>query len=255
MRGEQLAEELANRLAYSRTKWPPPWKRFARRTSRHRSRTPASGRTLVERDAALAKALAEKLNIDEAKVKAALDELDQSGKPPERQRSRNDWMRPSRRRDKPDPGRGGCCPEGGRQGSDPRRSLSRADYFALKTAASDAARLPRNTSSSMTGELSGPVNGTRQFGCSSIVPGWFWACRSPTASASERQQQPRRSASEIAMEGADGLLDVRALSHDASGAQVVEPGLPILFVRLQLLGQRSGENTQSSRNRTWSPAR
>ncbi len=39
-----------------------------------------------------------------------------------------------------------------------------------------------NTSSSSIGVPSGLVSGTRQFGYSSTVPGWFWVRTSPTAS-------------------------------------------------------------------------
>ena len=41
-----------------------------------------------------------------------------------------------------------------------------------------------STSSSSRGVESGPDSGTRQLGYSSVVPGWFWVRRSPTASVS-----------------------------------------------------------------------
>ena len=96
MRGEQLAEELANKLGVQQDEVATALEEIREENQPTSKPDPSQRPDPAERDAALAKALAEKLNIDEAKVKAALDELDQSGKPPERQRSRNDSMRPSR---------------------------------------------------------------------------------------------------------------------------------------------------------------
>ena len=50
------------------------------------------------------------------------------------------------------------------------------------TDASRCARWLRKTPSSVSGRPSGPDSGTRQLGYSSMVPGWFWVRRSPTAS-------------------------------------------------------------------------
>ena len=76
MRGEQLAQELASKLGvHAGQGRHRAWRRFARRTSRPPRPDPSQRPDLAERDAALAKALAAKLNIDEAKVKAALDEI------------------------------------------------------------------------------------------------------------------------------------------------------------------------------------
>ena len=46
------------------------------------------------------------------------------------------------------------------------------------------------------------------------------------------------------MEGADGFLDIRALSQNPEVAQVVQPSLSILVIRLELVLERSGENAQ-----------
>ena len=57
------------------------------------------------------------------------------------------------------------------------------------TVAAKAAALDDvTTSSSRSGDPSGPESGTRQLGCSSTVPGWFWVRRSPTASVSATQR-------------------------------------------------------------------
>ena len=47
-----------------------------------------------------------------------------------------------------------------------------------------SARGSVNTSSRGRGLPSGPPSGTRQFGYSFVVPGWFWVRFSPTASVS-----------------------------------------------------------------------
>ena len=81
---------------------------------------------LAERDAALAKALAAKLNIDESQAQAALDEI-RSGATSERcsrEPQEGDARRGGEGRGDADPGRGGCGAEGRREGSHPRRSLS-----------------------------------------------------------------------------------------------------------------------------------
>ena len=73
------------------------------------------------------------------------------------------------------------------RGAEASRGVVRALAGALNTSASLATRRLPNTSSRVIGEPSGPLSGTRQFGYSSIVPGWFCAFRSPTASVSATQ--------------------------------------------------------------------
>jgi hypothetical protein len=73
MRGEQLAEELASKLGVPQEKVAAALEEI-REANQPTSRPDPSQRPdPAERDAALAKALAEKLDIDEAKVKAALE--------------------------------------------------------------------------------------------------------------------------------------------------------------------------------------
>ena len=66
----------------------------------------------------------------------------------------------------------------------PRLLLTRAHLGPAAPRPAGPPARDANTSSSSIGAPSGPVSGTRQFGYSSIVPGWFWVRRSPTASVS-----------------------------------------------------------------------
>ena len=170
-----LAAKLAEKLGVTEDKVTTALKeiRDANKPDPDTRPDPGTKPDEAARDAELAKALAGQLGIDEAKIKTALDEIraehqDRARHRPEGQAGRRGEGR------NPDPGRSRRRPEGLRQGRDQLEM----------TAASAAARRLVNTSSSITGEPSGPVSGTRQFGYSSMVPGWFWICRSPTASVS-----------------------------------------------------------------------
>ena len=93
------------------------------------------------------------------------------------------------------------------------------------TAASAAARRLVNTSSSITGEPSGPVSGTRQFGYSSMVPGWF--CDLPVADrvGQRHAEQPGRRPGQVAVQGLDRLLDLGVVLQGTPGPEIVQPGL------------------------------
>ena len=73
IRGEQFTEDLAIKLGLAQDEVATALDEI--REENQPTSDPSQRPDRAERDAALAKALAEKLNVDEAKVKAALDEL------------------------------------------------------------------------------------------------------------------------------------------------------------------------------------
>jgi hypothetical protein len=75
MRGEQLAQQLADKLGVAQDKVATALQEVREENQPTAQPDPSQRPDLAERDAALAKALAAKLNIDEAKIKAALDEI------------------------------------------------------------------------------------------------------------------------------------------------------------------------------------
>ena len=184
------------------------------------------------RDAELAKALAGQLGIDEAKIKTALDEIRSRAHGPARHRPEGQAGIRGKGRH-PDSGRSRRRSEGVRQ---------RRDQLEM-TAASAAARRLVKTSSSITGEPSGPVSGTRQFGYSSIVPGWFWARRSPTASVSARHSSRTASRSDSGA-GPGRLLDLGMVLQGTPGPEIVQPGLAFGLVDGEFLLQRPGQDAE-----------
>src|SRR5262249_28166829 len=74
---------------------------------------------------------------------------------------------------------------GGDRSDDGELHVPSPPVAARIAAANVPARRSRNTSSSRSFRPFGPDSGTRQFGYSSVVPGWFWVRRSPTASVSD----------------------------------------------------------------------
>ena len=100
-------------------------------------------------------------------------------------------------------------------------------------------------SSSSTGLPSAPASGSRQFGYSSSVPGWFIARRSPvrsgTATPSSRARRPRQ-------EPVQGLHDLPlggAAAQQAALDQHVEDRLASRLVDLALLLDGAGQQAEA----------
>ena len=74
------------------------------------------------------------------------------------------------------------------------------------TAASSAARDEAKTSSSIISLPSGPASGTRQFGYSSMVPGWFCVRRSPDQVGQRHRDQLGRRPGQIPVQRQHGRL-------------------------------------------------
>ena len=175
-------QELASKLGVTEEKLTE-----ALRTIREENRSttkpaPEDRPTAEERDAELAKALAEKLGLDEAKVAQALAEI-RTARQAERAAALKERLDAAVADGTLTQAEADAVTKAVEKGVIGGRRLVRAPVVPpLST--SRARPGGSNTCSKLIGEPSGLLSGTRQFGYSSMVPGWFWALRSPTASVS-----------------------------------------------------------------------
>ena len=171
LRAGDFVTELANKLGIDEAKVAEALR--AIRAENQPRPDPTTRPDVAEREAALAKALSSKLGIDETMIKTALQEI-RAAHQAERAAALGKARCGSARRHF-DQGRSRCRTEGGRPGRDQLRPLAGPSdqRLLLMILARSAVRSLLKMSSNITSSPSGPVRGTRQFGYSSMVPGWF----------------------------------------------------------------------------------